>query len=56
MGKYKFALTCLKLNKLQEADKALSGIKIREDEHHTRNLLAAIFYTLGSLAEKEVTP
>ena len=53
-GKYKFALTCIKLNKLQEAEKVLATIKIKDEEKTASNLVASIYYTQGMLAEKEV--
>ena len=54
MGKYKFALSCIKLNRLPEADKTLLNIKIKEEEKTSRNLMASIYYNLGVIAEKEV--
>lgn len=58
-NRYKFALTCMKLNKLQEAEKALLGKKsVKGNTEADKNLLsnvpngAAGIYLLGQICER----
>ena len=58
-NRYKFALACLKLNRIVDAEKALlnkktlKGHHMMEIEKHVPNG-AAGFYLLGKICEKEV--
>jgi hypothetical protein len=53
-ARYKYALTCLKLNKYSEAERSLQAIRLKDSDPHYSILMPAVYYTLATIAEKEV--
>ena len=60
-NRYKFAITCLKLNKLADAEKALLNRKnIKQYQQQDQNILnqvpngAAGLYLLGQICERQI--